>query len=101
MRWHHVHPDCIASILKDAYHLHPQREVIIQQSLLSVIVQVQRSVESAWHEKNHKTIPTLLCPILHLHGILDKHLTLNMVAVGTFRTMTQCHHQKIRYFFQQ
>jgi hypothetical protein len=80
MRGHHVHADCITSILKDAYPFHLQSEVIIQQSLLSVIVQVQRSVESAWHEKNQKTIPTLLCPILHLQGILDKHLILNMVA---------------------
>ena len=101
MRWHHVHADYIASILKDAYHPHPQSAVIIQQSLLSVTVQVQRSAESAWHEKNHKTIPTLMCPVLHLQDILDSHLTLNMVAVGTFHTMTQCHHQKIGYFFQQ
>jgi len=92
MRWHHVHADYIAPILKDAYHLHPQSEVIIQQSLLSVTVQVQRSVESAWQEKNHKIIPTLLCPVLHLQDILDSHLTLNTVAVQTFQTMTQCHH---------
>ena len=88
MRWHHVHVDYIASILKAAYHLHPQSEVIIQQSLLSVTVQVQRSAESAWHEKNHKRIPTLACSVLHLQDILDSHLTLNMVAAGTFHTDT-------------
>jgi len=99
MWWHHVHADYIASILNDAYNLHPQSEVIIQQSLLSVTLQVQRSAESAWHEKNHKTIPTLMCPVLHLQDTLDSHLTLNMVAVGTFHTMTQCHHQKIGYIF--
>ena len=88
MRWHHVHADYIASTLKDAYHLHPQCEMINQQSLLSDITQVQRSTESAWHEKNHKTILTLLCPILYLQGILDSHLTLNMVAVETFKTIT-------------
>jgi predicted FMN-binding regulatory protein PaiB len=73
--------------------------MIIQQSLLSVTVEVQRSIESAWHEKNHKTVPTLLCPVIHLQGMVDRHLTLNMVAVGTFQTMTHSHHQKTGYIF--
>ena len=99
MRWYQVHADCIASILKDAYHFQPQCEVIIQQSLLSLIMQVHRSVERAWHKKNHKTIPTLPCPILHLQGILDSHLTLNMVAVATFQTMTVSSSQNRIHFF--